>query len=71
DLDILIEIESTTLPSTKRNLVVWTKMDNYKELNFPKDIFVYTTPEIIKFSENRYSFLSSALKNSKIIYGFN
>ncbi len=71
DLDILIEIESTTLPSTKRNLVVWTKMDNHKELDFPKDIFVYTTTEVIKFSENKYSFLNSALKNSKIIYGFN
>ncbi|MCY7292822.1 MAG: nucleotidyltransferase domain-containing protein [Ferruginibacter sp.] len=68
DLDILIEVEKTDLRSSHRSLEVSTNFNKYKELHFSKDIFVYTTPEVEKFSNNKYSFLSSILKNSKLIY---
>ena len=70
DLDILIEIENTTLKSSKRNIEVWTQMDKYNELDFSKDIFVYTALEVKKFSVDKYSFLSMALENCKVIYEF-
>lgn len=40
DLEILIEIENTTLKSSKRNIEVWTQMDKYNELDFQK-IYLY------------------------------
>ena len=68
DLDILIEIESSDLRSAYRSAEVNSKLDKYKHLHFSKDIFVYTSPEVEKFSNNKYSFLSSILKSSKLIY---
>ena len=68
DIDILIEIESSDLRSAYRSAEVNSKLDKYKHLHFSKDIFVYTSPEVEKFSNNKYSFLSSILKSSKLIY---
>ena len=68
DLDILIEVQKTELSSVHRSTEVSLNFNKYKELHFPKDIFVYTTPEVEKFSNNKYSFLSSILKNSQLIY---
>ena len=68
DLDILIEIESSDLRSAYRSAEVNSKLDKYKHLHLSKDIFVYTSPEVEKFSNNKYSFLSSILKSSKLIY---
>ncbi len=70
DLDILIEIENTELRSAHRSVDVNMKLGEYDSLHFPKDIFVYTTPEVQKFSANKYSFLSSILKSSKMIYEY-
>ena len=71
DLDILIEVKHTDVPYLERNLEVWTAMDRTKKLRFPKDIFVYTSPEVLEFKQNKYSFLSSILKTGKIIYASN
>ena len=68
DLDILIEVDKSDLRSSHRGLAVSSNFNKYKELYFPKDIFVYTSNEIEKFASNKYSFLSSILKNSKLIY---
>ena len=68
DLDILIEIESSDLRSAYRSAEVNSKLDKYKHPHFSKDIFVYTCPEVEKFSNNKYLFLSSILKSSKLIY---
>ena len=54
DLDILIEIESSDLRSAYRSAEANSKLDKYKHLHFPKDIFVYTSPEVEKFSNNKY-----------------
>lgn len=68
DLDILIEVEKSDLPKSKRNLEVWTKMDNYKELHFPKDIFVFTTEEMNDWKDLKNSFINNALYQSKTLY---
>ena len=68
DLDILIEVEKTELSSIYRGTEVNMNFKKYSELHFPKDIFIYTTTEVEKFSKNKYSFLSSILENSKLIY---
>jgi len=64
DLDLLI-IKDTDLPKQKRNF------DIYKLLRgsmIPIDILVYTQSEFDEENLNKYSFLHSAIKNSKIMY---
>ena len=68
DLDILIEVENTTLKSSKRNIEVWTQMDKYSELHFPKDIFVFTSDEINYWKYLKNSFINNALYQSKTLY---
>jgi uncharacterized protein len=68
DLDIMIEIENTELRAAYRTVDLNMKFGEYDKLHFPKDIFVYTTPEVEKFIKNKYSFLHSILKNGKLIY---
>jgi uncharacterized protein len=68
DLDILIEVEKSDLPKVKRNLEVWTVMDSYKELHFPKDIFIFTTQEMNDWKDLKNSFINNALYQSKKLY---
>ncbi|MCY7292820.1 MAG: nucleotidyltransferase domain-containing protein [Ferruginibacter sp.] len=68
DLDILIEVEKTDLPKVERNLEVWSAMDKYKQLHFPKDIFVFTTEEMNEWKDLKNSFINNALYQSKTLY---
>jgi predicted nucleotidyltransferase len=68
DVDILIEVEKSDLPKAKRNLYVWTEMDKYKQLHFPKDIFVFTTEEMNDWKDLKNSFINNALYQSKTLY---
>lgn len=68
DLDILIEVEKTDLPKVERNLEVWSAMDKYKQLHFPKDIFVFTTQEMNDWKDLKNSFINMALYKSKSLY---
>ncbi len=68
DLDILIEVEKSDLPKAKRNLEVWSEMDKYKQLCFPKDIFVFTTEEMNEWKDLKNSFINNALYQSKMLY---
>ena len=68
DVDILIEVEQSELPGTKRNIEVWNAMDEYRQLNFPKDIFVYTTGEMNDWKDLKNSFINNALYQSKTLY---
>lgn len=64
DIDLLI-IKDTDLPRHKRSF------DIHKSLRgsmVPMDILVYTQTEFEHEQLNRYSFLSSVIKTSKILY---
>jgi uncharacterized protein len=64
DLDLLI-IKDTDLPQHRRSF------DIYKSLigmMVPIDILVYTNKEFEQEKDNQYSFISSAIKSSKIVY---
>lgn len=64
DLDLLI-IQETDLPPQKRGFDIRMSLLG---LMIPFDILIYTKTEFEQEKENRYSFLSSAIKNSKILY---
>lgn len=64
DLDLLI-IQDTDLPPQKRGFDIRMSLIG---IMIPFDILVYTKSEFDQEKENRFSFLSSAIKNSKILY---
>lgn len=64
DLDLLI-IQDTDLPSHKRGLDIRLSLIGTK---VPMDIVVYTKSEFEKEKNEKYSFLYSAIKASKILY---
>lgn len=64
DLDLLI-IRDTTLPAYKRAIDIRLSLIGTK---VPIDILVYTNSEFEQEKNDKYSFLYSALKNSKVLY---
>lgn len=64
DLDLLI-IQETDLPLLKRGFEIRMSLLG---LMIPFDILIYTKSEFEREKENRFSFLSSAIKNSKVLY---
>ncbi len=64
DLDLLI-IQETNLPPQKRGFDIRMSLIG---LMMPFDILIYTKSEYEREKENKYSFLSSAIKNSKVLY---
>ena len=64
DLDLLI-IRDTTLPAYKRAIDIRLCLIGTK---IPIDILVYTNSEFEQEKNDKYSFLYSALKNSKVLY---
>lgn len=64
DIDLLI-IQDTDLPNHKRGLDIRLSLIGTK---MPIDILVYTRNEFENAKNDKFSFLSSALKNSKILY---
>jgi uncharacterized protein len=64
DLDLLI-IQETDLPHQKRGFDIRMSLLG---LMVPFDILVYTKSEFEREKENQFSFLNSAIKNSKVLY---
>lgn len=64
DLDLIL-IKETTQPKHKRTVEIYKQLMGTK---FPVDILVYTPEEYEKALTDKYSFLSSAIKKSKLLY---
>ena len=64
DIDLLI-IQDTDLPPQKRGFEIRMSLIG---LMMPFDILIYTKSEFEQEKENKYSFLSSAIQNSKVLY---
>jgi predicted nucleotidyltransferase len=64
DLDLLI-IKDTDLPPHRRSFDIQKALIGSM---IPMDILVYTNKEFEQEQNERYSFLSSAIKTSKILY---
>jgi uncharacterized protein len=64
DIDLLI-IQDTNLPNHKRGLGIRLSLIGTK---MPIDILVYTRNEFEKDKNDKYSFLYSAIKDSKLLY---
>jgi len=64
DIDLLI-IQNTDLPNHKRGLDIRLSLIGNK---MPIDILVYTRNEFEQEKNDKYSFLYSAIKTSKILY---
>jgi predicted nucleotidyltransferase len=64
DLDFIL-VKDTNAPKHKRGLEVRRL---FYRLTIPMDFKIYTSSEFDKELSNQYSFLSSAIKGSKILY---
>jgi predicted nucleotidyltransferase len=64
DIDLLV-IKDTDLPKHKRSFDIQKML---RGTMIPVDILVYTQKEFELEQRNKYSFLSSAIKTSKILY---
>jgi len=64
DIDLLI-IKDTDLPRHKRSFDIQKLL---RGSMIPIDILVYTQKEFEQEQHNKYSFISSAIKTSKILY---
>ncbi len=64
DLDLLI-IQDTDLPPQKRGFDIRMSLMG---IMIPFDILIYTKSEFDQEKKNRFSFLSSVIKNSKVLY---
>jgi len=64
DLDLLI-IQETDLPMHKRGLDIRLSLIGTM---IPIDVLVYTKTEFDEEKKKRFSFINSAIRNSKVIY---
>ena len=64
DIDLLV-IKNTNLPRHRRSFDIQKSLIGSM---IPMDILVYTQKEFELESQEKYSFLSTALKTSKILY---
>jgi predicted nucleotidyltransferase len=64
DIDLLV-IQDTDLPRHKRSFDIQKMLIGSM---IPMDILVYTNNEFEKEKNEKYSFLNSAIKTSKILY---
>jgi len=64
DIDLLV-IQDTDLPRHKRSFDIQKMLIGSM---LPMDILVYTNNEFEKEKNEKYSFLNSAIKTSKILY---
>ncbi len=64
DLDLLI-IQDSDLPKHKRGLDIRMSL---RGSMIPMDILIYTNSEFESEKNIKYSFLNSAIKNSKVLY---
>jgi predicted nucleotidyltransferase len=64
DLDFIL-VKDTPIPKHKRGLEVRRL---FYRLAIPMDFKIYTSSEFKEELSNQYSFLSSAIKESKVLY---
>jgi len=64
DLDLLV-IKDTSLPRHKRSFEIYKSLIGSM---VPMDILVFTSSEFEQEKEEKYSFLNSAMKTSKVLY---
>jgi predicted nucleotidyltransferase len=64
DLDLLI-VQDSDLPMLKRGLDIRMSLIGTK---IPMDILIYTKSEFELEKSSNFSFLNSAIKNSKVLY---
>ena len=64
DLDLLI-VQDSELPMQKRGLDIRMSLIGTK---IPMDILIYTKTEFEQEKNSAFSFLKSAIKNSKVLY---
>jgi len=64
DLDLLI-IQDTDLPPLERGFDIRMSLIG---TNIPFDILIYTISEFEQEKKNSYSFINSAIRNSKVLY---
>ena len=66
DVDLLIEVDHSDLPKRKRTAEIYKKISNSHFVD--TDILVRTTDEIEYFKSIQNSFLSTIIRESKIVY---
>ena len=66
DVDLLIEVDQSDLPKRKRTAEIYKKISNSHFVD--TDILVRTTHEIEYFKSIENSFLSTIIRESKIVY---
>ena len=66
DVDLLIEVDHSDLPKRKRTAEIYKKISNSRFVD--TDILVRTTDEIEYFKSIENSFLSTIIRESKIVY---
>jgi len=66
DVDLLIEVDHSDLPKRKRTAEIYKKISNSHFVD--ADILVRTTLEIEYFESIGNSFLSTIIRESKIVY---
>jgi predicted nucleotidyltransferase len=64
DLDLLI-VQETDLPMHQRGFDIRMSL---RSTMIPMDILIYTKDEFNSEKDNNFSFLNSAMKNSKVLY---
>ena len=64
DIDLIL-IKETTSPKHIRTIDIYKQLMGIK---FPVDILVYTPEEYEKALTDKFSFLSGAIKHSKLLY---
>jgi len=64
DLDLLI-VQETDLPMHQRGFEIRMSL---RSTMIPMDILIYTKDEFNSEKDNNFSFLNSAMKNSKVLY---
>ena len=64
DIDLLI-IQKSELPKHKRSIPI---INALKDFEVPMDIIVYTPEEVGKWRDASTAFVTSVLKNGKVLY---
>lgn len=66
DVDLLVEVESSDLPKRKRPIEIYKKISNNQYAD--TDILIRTTAEIEYFKPIENSFLTTIIREAKVVY---
>jgi len=65
DIDILVVVKQNRLPRYKRSIIIYKALAG---ILIPKDILVYTVDEIEEWSEVPEAFVTTAVREGKLLY---